>query len=177
MVSIETRKLFWCIPFFLTIHNIEEAVTMPAWIPEHLPSLRSLNHPFASLHFSSTQLYISLVLVTVVPLLIVAVCQRGALTHRKAAVMITLQSVIFWNAIVPHAGGIFVMGMYNPGTVTALLFNIPFSLYGYRAVRKEGFIPASLLHQCIAIGLVVYLPLVYGNHLAAESLASLFTMK
>ena len=166
--------MFWYIPIILAFHNAEEALTMPQWISVHLPMVQEKILFFVRLQFSSTQLYISLVLVTVLPFLLTFICQRGKLTQRKLGVMLILQSIIFWNALVPHIAGIFVLRMYNPGVVTALVCNVPFSFYLLKRVQQEGILPNVVLRNCIIIGLAVYLPLVYLNHLIAQALVSIF---
>ena len=85
--------------------------------------------------------------------------------------MLVLQSVIFWNALMPHISGLFILGMYNPGVVTAVACNIPFTIYLFRSVKKEGIVSNSMIRDIFALGFALYLPLVYTNHLIAQSLA------
>jgi hypothetical protein len=167
------RPLFWFIPVLLTLHNAEEAFTMPEWIGANLPMLQERIPLFRFLHFSAPQLYISLTLVTLIPWLVTFVCLHGPLTRLRAAVLLTLQSVIFWNALMPHLSGTLLLGMYNPGTVTALAVNIPFSLYLYRVVRSQELLPYLYLRKVILAGAFLYLPLVYTNHLLAGLLSRL----
>ncbi len=167
-------KFFWSIPLILSIHNLEEALTMPQWMSSHFPMLRTTIPFFEHLHFSTTQLYVSLLLVTIIPFLVTFICLRGERTTKKISILLTLQSIIFWNALMPHVSGLFVLGIFNPGTITAVLFNIPFSIYLYRRVRQEGIVSKETIRYCIFIGLIAYLPVVYFNHLVAESVATAF---
>lgn len=156
------------------LHNAEEALTMPEWIGANLPMLQQRIPLFRYLHFSASQLYMSLTLVTIIPWLVSFFCLRGMLTRRSILVMLTLQSVIFWNALMPHLSGMLLLGMYNPGTVTAIAVNIPFSLYLYRTVRSQELLPSQALRTIIIAGAVLYLPLVYTNHLIARFLSGSF---
>lgn len=163
---------FWFIPVLLTLHNAEEALTMPQWIGVNLPMLQQGIPVFRFLHFSTPQLYVSLTLVTFIPWLVTFFCLRGMLTRRSTLVMLTLQSVIFWNALMPHFSGMLLLGMYNPGTVTALAVNIPFSLYLYRTVLAQNLLSKQYLLTVMIAGALLYLPLVYTNHLIARFLSS-----
>lgn len=167
-------KLFWSIPIILSIHNLEEALTMPQWMSAHLPMLRTTLPFFEHLHFSTTQLYVSLFLVTIIPSLVTFICLRSERTAKKTSILLTLQAIIFWNALMPHVSGLFVLGIFNPGTITAVLFNIPFSMYLYRRVRQEGIVSKNTLRNCIFIGLIAYLPVVYFNHLVAQLITNAF---
>jgi hypothetical protein len=168
------KRLLLFIPLLLIIHNAEEALFMPQWISTHLSMLQQKFFFFRYLEFSSKQLYTSLLLVTAVPGIVSYLCLRGGQSPKTTAVMLTLQSVIFWNALVPHLSGLLLLGIYNPGTVSAVLVNIPFSLYLFR--RSDAFIlpPKFPLLRILRIGALIYLPLVYTNHLLAKSISRLF---
>lgn len=174
--SYESRSLtfFWFIPIILAVHNLEEALTMPQWMSEHLPMLRSAISLFEHLHFSTTQLYISLSLVTIIPMLVTFICLQGKRTAVKTSILLIMQAIIFWNALMPHISGLFVLGMYNPGAVTAMMLNVPFSVFLYRKVKQEEIVSFGTLRLCIVIGLMLYLPIVYVNHLAAQLFANTF---
>ncbi|MEI7906606.1 MAG: HXXEE domain-containing protein [Bacteroidota bacterium] len=173
MTAPDMKRLWWYIPVVLAIHNCEEALTMPQWMSVHLWELREKVWLMDELQFSPKQLYLSLILVTVVPFLLTYFCRRGVPSQRKNSVLLTLQSIIFWNAFMPHIGGVFVLGMYNPGVVTALACNLPFSVYLFNRVRQEGTVTDAVLRNCIIAGLVLYLPLVYLNHLIAQAITML----
>ncbi len=169
----DVKRVLWFITFFLMIHNIEEAITMPKWMQLYQDIVK-LRVPFMShLQFSTVQLYISLVLVTLIPAVTTWLCLRGEIRRIGILTLLTLQAIIFWNALLPHAIGWLFLGMYNPGTVTAVIFNIPFSFYLFYRIRRSGIIPEKLIVRSIAMGLVFYLPLVYLNHLLAHAIANI----
>ena len=74
----------------------------------------------------------------------------------------------------PHFVGLFVLGMYNPGTITAVVLNIPFSVYLFREVKKEELLKSAEIKKIIFAGLVLYLPVVYLNHVLAHSFVGIF---
>ena len=169
----EFTLLCWSIPIFLTIHNFEEFLTMPEWMNVHLSLLRMKFFVFRSVSFSPEQLYLSLILVTVVPWVFSLYCLTGIWSKKKLWMMLILQSIIGWNAVVPHISGTLILGMYNPGLVTALLINLPFTIYLFYRSVADGFLVGGEVRKILFIGIILYVPLVYLNHLIATYLAML----
>lgn len=174
MTHPDIKRLFWSIPIILSIHNLEEALTMTQWMSVHLSELRTTIPFFEHLQFSTTQLDVSLFLVTIIPFLVTFICLQGKRTTKKLSILLILQAIIFWNALMPHISGLFVLGMYNPGTITAVLLNIPFSVYLYKRVWQERIVSKDTIRDCIFIGLIAYLPVVYFNHLIAQFITNAF---
>ncbi len=169
----DLKKKLMLVPILLAIHNIEEAVTMPAWMADHGEYLKSAVPLFQHLNFSSTQLYVSLVNVTIIPAAAVFLLLRKELTQRKILAVLFLQSVIFFNALIPHIIGLPVLGMYNPGTISAVLINLPFSIYLFVTVYRAEILPLKSLLRISLYGLILYLPIVYLNHLLAHGISGL----
>lgn len=165
-----TKRLLALIPLLLFVHNIEEALTMPAWVPLHLPMLRERLPLFRALEFSTPQLYTSLTLVSVVPALFTWYCLRGTVMPKRVTMLLILQGIIFWNALMPHLSGTLILGLYNPGTVTAVLINIPFTILLFRSRLVTHLSRPRILTWSAAL----YLPLVYTNHLLAKGISQLF---
>ncbi len=167
------KRILWYIPVLLLFHNIEEALTMPQWISVHLDMLRT-NYPlFENFRFSSTQIFVSLFQISVIPISISVYCISGDLTKRSLMLLMILQSIIFFNAIIPHLAGSIILQMYNPGIVTALVYNIPFSFYLASRLLREGIVQAKDIKKAMSLGAVLYLPLVYLNHLLAHAIAKI----
>jgi len=171
--SLTYKQTLWFIPILLLVHNIEEALTMPQWVEVNLSVLREKLFLFRYVNFSRVQLYTSLVLVSLIPFILATFCMREPMKTKRITVLLALQGIIFWNAFVPHLSGIFVLGMYNPGTITAMVINIPFSIYLFRRSVKEGMFTAKNLRSMMLLALAVYLPVVYLNHLLAEWIVSI----
>lgn len=165
------RRSLVVIPVLLLLHNTEEALTMPGWMIVHLEMLRSTLPFFSHLRFSPVQLYTSLTQLSILPVLLSIVCLTGPLTRRKMMTMLLMQSIIFWNALMPHLLGTIVLGMYNPGMVTATILTIPYSVWLWRRVRKENVLEGRELKSVLLWGAGIYLPIVYLNHLLAHAVS------
>ena len=167
------KRILWYIPMLLLVHNLEEALTMPQWIFHHQEMLCTVVPFFKNFTFTATQLYLSLIQLSVIPVIISAYCIRGELTKRSVMLLMILQSIIFINALVPHLIGTIILQMYNPGTVTAVIFNIPFTFYLFSRLVREGIIGSKDVRKAMIAGVMLYLPAVYLNHLMAHSIAKI----
>jgi hypothetical protein len=100
--SITLRQLLWLIPLVLTLHNIEEALTMPRWVMANLgPVQRAI--PFGiGFQFSPAQLLASLSLATLIPFVVTILCARGEKESKRVYVLLLLQAIVLINVFAPH---------------------------------------------------------------------------
>jgi hypothetical protein len=156
------KALLWLVPVLLTIHNLEEALVMPAFIERRNASvpgpMREILPPVTYRQFLT-----ALIIITVIPYLI-ALLWIG----RRWAVyaLLGLQVVMLINVFAHILMALFLKG-YAPGLVTALLINLPFSLYLLRRAVREGWISMRAAVWMFPIGL-----LIHGPALAALMLLS-----
>lgn len=113
-------QLFWLIPLLFALHNAEEAPRMAAWS-------REVDAPFLP-RVSTFQFTVAVALLTLFVLLLTVVAMRMLSPRSGTALIVGLQAIIFVNALV-HIGTAVRYRRYNPGLVTAVLINGPFSLY------------------------------------------------
>lgn len=59
--------------------------------------------------------------------------------------IMAIQAILFVNAIVPHIVMTVKMRVYSPGLVTAVLFNIPFTIYLFTRAINEHKITLGLI--------------------------------
>jgi hypothetical protein len=150
------RTLQWLVPVFALLHNLEEALTMPAYAP-------LMRHRLAGLVprglLAATEdlswFYLALVIVTVIPLLVVLVATTGKPKRGAVWAVVLVQSVFLVNVFVPHVPAALMLGGYAPGVVTALLIQLPYSLYFLRRSVKEGVVSRA----AAAVALMVAVPL------------------
>ena len=126
---MEFLILLFCIA--ITIHNIEEAIWLPAWSQQ--PS--RFQKPMSAGEFRFA--------VTVITLLVYAAASSYLLwPHAELAKWIFtgfLGSMIV-NAIFPHLVATLVMKKYAPGIITGLLLNIPVNSFILSRMHAEDTI-------------------------------------
>lgn len=160
------KTLLWLVPIFLTIHNLEEAIVMPAFLATRnaaVPgSLRQLIPPVTYKQFLT-----ALIIITIIPYLIALFW-----LSRKWAVYVLLgfQVVMLINVFAHVMMALFLKG-YAPGVATALLINLPFSVYLLRRALVEKWVSRKAAVLMFPIGLVIHGPALAGLMLLSGEIA------
>ena len=121
------RSVQRLVPVVIALHNAEEAVTAPAYLPRvgeyaaRIPALRDAGVVAPSL----PQLYIALVVVTIVPALMIGWATSGRESAAKRGVVAVVAAALLWNVFIPHISAMVAIRGYAPGGLTALLVNLP----------------------------------------------------
>ena len=151
------RHLLWLVPLFLTLHNLEEAVFLRGFLARfasRIPILPSVTYG---------QFLLGLAAVTLAPY---AFAASGPLERRSRAFFLTLgtQMVVSLNVLAHVATAIWARG-YAPGLVTALLVNLPFSVFLFHRAWRGSWVTlrdlawllvaAALVHGPGLVGLMV----------------------
>jgi Protein of unknown function with HXXEE motif len=165
-MQLKFGHLLWLIPVLLSVHNTEEALTMPQWVSENRGQISSVLP--VRIDFSKSQLLASLASATIVPFCITAVCVGGARGSFRIKILLGLQAIVFMNALIPHIVLTLWLMKYNPGFVTAVLFNIPFSIYLFHRAVKEGYTTRKNLTQIFVASFLLYPAVAYLNHVIGE---------
>lgn len=147
------KTLLWLVPVFLTLHNLEEAAVMPAFIEKRNASvpgaLREIIPPV-----TYKQFLIALFVITVIPYLIALFW----LSRRWAAyLLVGFQVVMLINVFAHALMALFLRG-YAPGLMTALVINLPFSLYLLRRAVNEKWVSKSAVVWMFPAGLLIHGP-------------------
>lgn len=147
------RALLWLVPVLLTLHNLEEALFMPAFIEKRNASvpggLRELVPPV-----TYGQFLIALVIITVIPLLVALLWMgRGWAVY----FLVGFQVVMLLNVFAHLMMALLLKG-YAPGLVTALVFNLPFSLYLVKRAVAGRWMSVRAVVLMFPIGLVLHGP-------------------
>jgi hypothetical protein len=160
------KTLLWLVPIFLTIHNLEEALLMPAFIEKRnasVPgSMREIIPPVTYKQFLT-----ALVIITVIPYLIALFW----LNRPWAVYLLTgLQAVMLINVCAHTLMALFLRG-YAPGLITAVVINLPFSLYLMKRAVSEKWMSRKAVALMFPIGLLVHGPVLAGLMLLSGKIA------
>lgn len=132
---MEYRKIIWLTPILLTIHNIEEYLTMPAFITSHwqdYPAFLNKYIAFMADHFSLVLLNVTL--------LVFLITYIGSLSKPNSPGMLLLfimQVILLLNGLQHILSSIWIRE-YVPGAITSISLYLPILGYSiFLAVKEE----------------------------------------
>ena len=156
----------WIVPVLVTVHNAEEALALPRFLPAWQ---RAMPSALRSLLPSPTygQYLFALVVVTAIPWLIAAFGNLGKRTGVAAFLLLLLMTVMGLNAFW-HIAAAGMLHGYAPGIVTAIAFNLLYAAYLIRRAFVERWFPRPQLALMFPLALLVHGPLLLGLLLVAN---------
>jgi hypothetical protein len=137
------RRALWLFPCATTLHNLEEAIWLPAW-SQHVGHLHP---PVGAMEF--------LFAVTVLTAAAWAVTFQAMRGGAWLAVAAGYWVAMLGNVIAPHVAMSVLERGYTPGVVTALALNLPVDLYLLRRALRER----RLTWRALALAAVIVVPL------------------
>lgn len=149
------RSVQRLLPAVIALHNAEEALTAPAYLPRvgeyvrRVPALLDAGVVPPSL----TQLYIALVIVTIVPVLMIGWATSGPGSVAKREVVAVVAGALLWNVLLPHLLAMVAFRGYAPGGLTAVVVNLPFCVYFFRRSSRDGILTRGEMTWAIIFGL------------------------
>lgn len=163
--SMSYRSLQWLVWLCVVLHNAEEGIAARAYLPKVRDLLRGRVPPRVLDAIPGLeQFYIGLVGATLVPLALIVFATTGRPTPLKAYVVAVIAMGLMLNVVVPHVPAAVLLGGYAPGVATAVLVNLPFSIYFLRRSLREGHIERRGMALVVVIGLsslVIGVPLLW----------------
>jgi len=137
MAKVTFTQLLWLVPLFFAIHNIEEVPFMAKWAEK----LDSPMHP----KVTTRQFAIAVTFLTLGSIIITFFATREPDNYIGTILVLAIQAILFVNAFAPHIVMTVKMKLYSPGLVTAVLINIPFTIYLFVLAINEHRITPSLI--------------------------------
>jgi len=146
----------WLIPALLAVHNLEEAATMPRFlqsIASRAPG--AIGTVLAQVDFHG--FVVALVIATILPLAVVWWVWARPTSGAAVWTALCVQAVVAVNALWHVVAAIAVRG-YTPGLATAVIVNVPFSMYLLRRASVERWTSRAALALVLPAALVVHGP-------------------
>jgi hypothetical protein len=159
--------VIWLVPALLALHNAEEAIFFPRYLPFVLARLPSGWQAIAG-PVTSGQVWLALAAVTAVAFGVAAWAHRKPMSRAALWLLLLIQTTMLVNALWHAAAAVILFGGYAPGLVTALLLNLPLSIYLLNRARKERWLGRRALWSLLPAALLVHGPLLSALLLATE---------
>jgi hypothetical protein len=153
-------SLVRAVPFLFALHNLEEALFMPAFLSSSKNIFPAFVHDLLG-EISPVQFLSVLLPITILPVILFFIWKRNPSILWIPYFLCGLQFVIFFN-IFSHAGSALLLKIYSPGLLTALLVNLPFSLVFFLQNARRNFFTIKNLPVFITAALLTHGPLLFG---------------
>jgi Protein of unknown function with HXXEE motif len=162
-------RVLWLVPVLMALHNAEEALFFPRYLPlvlARLPdSWRALAGPL-----TLGQVWTALVLVTLLPVALAGWASVRPESRTPVWLLLLIQATLLLNVLWHTSAAVLVFDGYAPGLVTALLLNLPFSVYLLRRAAREQWVPRPALWALFPGALLMHGPILSGVLLMTERL-------
>ena len=160
MIDKNLNSAINILPFAFLLHNIEEAVSMEDWIEKSPMKI--------SYSITTNQFVVAVALFTFMGFIVVFV-KRLYKNEVQFFILITgFSGMLLLNVFLPHLITALVFRMYVPGLITAVLINLPLTIYILWHIHKASkFSIKKMVFTIIGGGIfgivLAYLFLLIGN--------------
>jgi thiamine transporter ThiT len=166
---MSTRQVLWLVPVFLAVHNAEEALFFPRYLPLVLARLpRGWQAVAAPL--TTGQVWSALAVVTGVAFAVAWWAHRRPHSRVALWLLLLIQSAVLLNAVWHVTVAVVLFGGYAPGLVTALVLNLPFSLRLLRRAVREQWLSRPERWALVPGAILLHGPLLAALLLMTERL-------
>ena len=121
------RRVLWLVPILLAVHNAEEALFFPRYLPFVLARLPAGWQALAA-PLTTGQVWSALAIVTAAAFAVAWWAHLRPASRAACWLLLVMQTTLLINAIWHLTIAIVLFRGYAPGLVTALILNLPFSL-------------------------------------------------
>ena len=151
--ALSWRGIQWLVFACALLHNAEEMLTIPSFLPRAQGLANSLDLPV--LLPSLSQYGSAMAFATLLPFVLVAVGATGRPAAWKNVLVGLVQAGLAWNILLPHIPAALCFRGYAPGFLTAMLVNAPFTYYFFERALREGALTSRQVKAVFAGGLAL----------------------
>jgi hypothetical protein len=155
---MRSRSVVWLVPIFLAIHNAEEALFFPRYLPFVLYRLPAAWQALIA-PLTTGQVGAALGVVTAVAFVVAWWSHERPDSSIALWLVLLIQATVLLNVVWHAAAAVVLFGGYAPGVVTAVLLNLPFSIYLLRRATRERWLGPRALWALLPAAIVLHGPL------------------
>jgi hypothetical protein len=163
------RRVLWLVPILLAVHNAEEALFFPRYLPFVLARLPAGWQAVAA-PLTTGQVWSALAIVTMAAFGAAGWAHVRPESRVARWLVLLIQATVLVNALWHLAVAVILFGGYAPGLVTALLINLPFSVYLLQRAAAERWVDRPALWALVPGAILLHGPLLAILMLATERL-------
>ena len=163
------RRVLWLVPVLLALHNAEEALFFPRYLPFVLarlpPGWQAVAAPL-----TTGQVWSALAVVTGVAFAVAWWAHLRPDSRTALWLLLLIQSAVLLNAVWHVAIAFVLFGGYAPGLVTAVALNLPFSIHLLRRAFREQWLSRPARWALVPGAILLHGPLLAALLLVTERL-------
>jgi hypothetical protein len=157
-MGMRSRSVLWLVPILLAVHNAEEALFFPRYLPFVLYRLPA-GWQAVIAPLTTGQVGAALAVVTAVAFIVAWWSYQRPDSAVALWLVLLIQGTVLLNVVWHLAAAVVLFGGYAPGVVTALLINLPFSVYLLRRAARERWLSRRALWALVPAAIVLHGPL------------------
>jgi hypothetical protein len=145
--------LLWFVPCFLMIHNLEEAPLMENWARQLPVKIRLIE--------SRRQFITAVTFLTLIGFLLTYLGLNIMTAHAGRMLIFSMQMTVALNVFFPHLMLALRFRRYNPGLVSALFLNLPFSIHLFQRALNENLLAPHEFWFLLAISPLIMIASIF----------------
>jgi hypothetical protein len=165
------KTVLWGLPFVFLLHNIEEAIWMYGFLPVDPARLPLVLRPYAP-NISYRSFLLVLAIVTALPFGVASAASLDRDRGWGTYVLLAFAAAFLLN-VLSHVGSALLFRGYTPGLVTALLLNLPVTVYTLHRAVRERWVRLRTLWSLPFVALILHGPVLMGLMIGARWLLRL----
>lgn len=156
LIKMDFIFLAWLFALAVTLHNLEEALLLPAWSQK----AGRWHHPVGAREFRFA--------VGVLTILVYIAAGLTAVYGKESFGAYLLSGyalAMLLNVLFPHVIATVAMRRYAPGTLTALLLNLPVTILLLHQGLQDGYIHPQRFAwtgPLVVVGIIVSIPVLFA---------------
>jgi len=164
------RWAIWLLPLLLALHNLEEGIFFPRYLPRVLGRLPAGVREWIG-PVSLREMGFALVVATAIPLAFSIWAAARPASRTALWLVLAMWATLLLNAAWHVAAALVVFGGYAPGVATAVALNLPLSVLVLRRAAAEQWLSRRARWALVPAAIAFHLPGALGVMLLGRALS------
>jgi hypothetical protein len=164
------RWAIWLLPIVLALHNLEEGLFFPRYLPRVLGRLPASVRDWVG-PVSLREMGVALVLATAIPLAFSVWAATRPTSRTALWLVLAMWATLLLNALWHVTAALVLFGGYAPGVATAVALNLPLSVLVLQRAAKEQWLSHRARWALVPAAVALHLPGARGVMLLGRALS------
>lgn len=148
--ELPLKWVIWLLPIVFLIHDVEELILIESWWERNGGAVAEKLMMEIGVIWTTPRFAFA------VAVLLGVILYACAVSAKDRRLFLIVMTVMFLN-VFTHAAQSLLLRMYTPGLGTALGFVLPYTLYSFKRLLREGWIRATDFRNMLVIAGIILL--------------------